>query len=75
MTPARIDGYDHPMPARCSSTFHAAIALVIGAACPPATDAQVKVTPGVLDFGDRGHMERPSAEIVIENTGKSSVTV
>jgi hypothetical protein len=56
--------------------FHGlSIVLVCGAAAAPAARAQDKVSPGVLDFGERGHMEKPAADLVIENAGKKAVTI
>jgi hypothetical protein len=51
------------------------IAVALSLAVAPAALAQVKVTPGFLDFGERGHMEKPSAEIVLENGSQKPLTI
>jgi len=37
--------------------------------------AQLELSPSAVDFGDRGHSERPSQTVVVKNTGKNPVSV
>jgi hypothetical protein len=52
------------------------VPLVLGAVLAPASLlAQIAASPSVIDFGERGHNERPRATLTIENRGREPVQV
>jgi hypothetical protein len=54
-------------------TLWTALGSFLASAHP--ASAQIKVTPALIDFGERGHDERPTETLTLENKGKEPVTV
>ena len=49
--------------------------ILLALAAASTLHAQVKVTPAFVDFGYRGHNERPLETLLIENKGPAEVTI
>jgi hypothetical protein len=59
----------------CKNPLGAVLTAVILCLAPADARAQIKLTPPAVDFGERGHNERPTQEVTVENLGKSPLVV